>query len=596
MKAVADPERTSTMAVAVHVTHEAIHKIGGIGAVVRGLICTANYQKIFPRTLLYTPLFDHQGPPEARLGEDSQVLYSGLDGYDAAEWRMRLAPVEEKYGVRAVYGRKRLFPQHGRAEGAEVDILAVDIWNVKSQAVADFTFQLWERFGIQSERFAHDRDYDQYVRIGAVLPHLFAGLYGPQERATLFAHEYMGMPSALAFELEKHKRRRQGDRTIFYAHEVSTVRTIVEGLPGHDVAFYNLLRADRDEGASLEDEFGSFAHFSRNELVKRAPRLDAIIAVSDVIKEELLYLCPQAEGSRIHVVPNGISVESATYAEKEEAQARLQDYCERLFSFRPDAVFTHVTRLVVSKGLWRDIHLLYHLDQEFVRQGKRGLYVLLSTLIGGGRDEAEVLRMEAEYGWPVLHQEGWPDLVGLEIETYRWLELFNARSAAIKGVFLNQFGFAPGRCGRRVPQGSSVRDLRVASDMEFGLSVYEPFGIAQVETLPYGGLPLISSACGCATLLEESLDPEDFLVLDFTRIPTKFSNAFQSKQDFKAMTRQMRDLIEAEVCRQGAPLIAQALPGQDRDRRRRYDRMQERAGELDWEHAASRIGTLLAKL
>ena len=44
----------------------------------------------------------------------------------------------------------------------------------------------------------------------------------------------------------------------------------------------------------------------------------------------------------------------------------------------------------------------------------------------------------------------------------------------------------------------SFLDIRRGSDVEFGQSIYEPFGIAMLEPLTYGAICVISSVCGCA--------------------------------------------------------------------------------------------------
>ena len=160
------------------------------------------------------------------------------------------------------------------------------------------------------------------------------------------------------------------------------------------------------------------------------------------------------------------------FKEKELRRALIKEYGRRLFLFTPDIILTHVARLVVSKGFWRDLRFLYPLDRELAERGLKGIFIILSTLIGTGRNQEEVCLMEEEYGWPLLFLKGWPDLVGAEESLSESLSLFNARSQAIKGVFLNQFGFAPGRSGLRVPQEASFLDLRAASDLEFGLSIY----------------------------------------------------------------------------------------------------------------------------
>ncbi|MDP7348125.1 MAG: class I SAM-dependent methyltransferase, partial [Phycisphaeraceae bacterium] len=107
-------------------------------------------------------------------------------------------------------------------------------------------------------------------------------------------------------------------------------------------------------------------------------------------------------------------------------------------------------------------------------------------------------------GWPAVHREGYPDLTGLEIDFYRSVVTFNAQSRAIKVVFVNQFGWSRDRCGARMPEDMEFMDIRKGSDVEFGMSVYEPFGIAQVEPLSFGAICLISNVCGCAGFVERA--------------------------------------------------------------------------------------------
>ena len=41
-----------------------------------------------------------------------------------------------------------------------------------------------------------------------------------------------------------------------------------------------------------------------------------------------------------------------------------------------------------------------------------------------------------------------------------------------------------------MPADMEFLDIRRGSDLEFGQSIYEPFGIAQVEPLTYGAISL----------------------------------------------------------------------------------------------------------
>ncbi|MBU4483950.1 hypothetical protein KKA47_00850 [bacterium] len=457
------------------------------------------------------------------------------------------------------------------------------------EIVNNFKLELWQYFGIQSDNFQHDRDYEQYLRIAIALKDIFETLYGPKNQAIVFSHEYMGMASALAFEIAKQKKERKDDITIFYAHEVSTARMVVENHPGHDFTFYNILNFDRDVGFSLEDEFGSYSHYSRNELVKKATNLNYFFAVSDLTKEEFLFLCPHADQKKVKVVYNGIPTEDISYRDKEKSRKLVQKYCENLYNFSPDYIFTHVARLIVSKGFWRDISFLYYLDEHFAAKGLKGFFIILSTLVGNGRHINNIRKMEGDYGWPVVHREGWPDLIGAEVDIYKNLELFNARSMAIKGVFINQFGFSKESCGDRMPDGMSLLDLRAASDIEFGLSVYEPFGIAQLETLPYGGIPMVSRACGCASLLKKNLKDDEYLCIDFSRIPGTFIEQFKTKHDFMNVDRGVRDQIEREICREAVPRLTAILPKNDRERKTRFKDIQKRSHLFDWDHITRNV-------
>ena len=65
----------------VHVTHEAAEKIGGIGAVIAGLVNAEPYRQTVSRTILLGPLLHTSQPPDLRLGEGGKVYYSSVDGF-----------------------------------------------------------------------------------------------------------------------------------------------------------------------------------------------------------------------------------------------------------------------------------------------------------------------------------------------------------------------------------------------------------------------------------------------------------------------------------------------------------------------------------
>jgi len=72
-----------------------------------------------------------------------------------------------------------------------------------------------------------------------------------------------------------------------------------------------------------------------------------------------------------------------------------------------------------------------------------------------------------------------------------------------------------------MPEDMEFMDIRKGTDVEFGQSIYEPFGIAQVEPISFGAICVISNVCGCAGFLEKVTDGEEvpnLIVADYTRL------------------------------------------------------------------------------
>lgn len=573
------------MNIGIHITHEAVQKIGGIGSVINGLCTADNYKAFFQKTLLYGPLFSDSKDVFSKLGKGGVVFYSNHDNYDSKDYHNLFMNIILKYNIDIVYGQRTLANEFNINKQNTVDTLLVGVSRINVDEVNRFKHRLWEKYAIESNLYS-DWDYEQYLRIAIPYCDLLDILYPERSMCYHFSHEYMGIPSALSValtenQLSSHKR-------IFYAHEVSPCRGVVESNPGHDISFYNVLRTNRSIGKSFENEYGSQLSNYRAELVKRSSTLEYIFAVSDIIKDEYQYLVPEVDEHKIRVVYNGIPVRYITHEDKLKSRKHLQDYIQNLFNYTPDIIFTHVTRLVLSKGIWRDITFLYILDEIFHKQGIKGAYILLATLIGSGRDAKEVSNMEKEYGWPVIHKEGWPDLVGSENDIYSHMTLFNARSKSIKGIFLNQFGFDRRSCGERVPEDAEFIDLRIGSDAEFGFSIYEPFGIAQLETLPFGGVSALSTSCGCSCFITKALKESDnklYALFDFV-------NGIESIKkitDLSQITTDQRFQLERELFQNTGKSFFKILPKTDSDRLALLDRVQEKLEIFGWENIASSI-------
>src|ERR1700679_3007882 len=113
----------------------------------------------------------------------------------------------------------------------------------------------------------------------------------------------MGIPTALAAILEGD---RANFRTIFYAHEVATMRRIIESAPGQDTMFYNVMRAAMAEGHYVEDVFGDQSRYYKHALVRAARFCDAIFAVGDYTRKEIRFLGADFANVDTQIAYNGV--------------------------------------------------------------------------------------------------------------------------------------------------------------------------------------------------------------------------------------------------------------------------------------------------
>jgi len=569
------------MRTVVHVTHEAVEKMGGIGAVLDGLMTSASYNASVDRTVLVCPLFSLQGPAETRLGRDGEVLYSSVDGLVRSEWSAKFRPVEDRFNVGIGYGHRQFV---NRDTGLRVspEVILVDITRIDPREVNAFKGKLWEHFGIESIKYETSWEYDQYVKLAP--PALAAidaiGAVPNDGHCVIVAHEFMGMPTALAAILSE----RPNFRTVFYAHEVATIRKIVEDHPGHDTMFYNVLRTARREDLFLEDIFGPQDHYFKHALVSASKYCDNIMAVGDYVIKELRFLGPEFGHVDIDLCYNGIPSTQIDLKQNLVSKARLQRYCEVLLDYRPDYVFTHVSRLAISKGLWRDLRVLEHIERAFRQQNKTAVMYLLTTELPRRRRE-DILHMENWWKWPVAHREGLPDLSGGEAALYTGVQEFNAKARNIKVLLINQFGFDPFTCGTRMPADMEFLDIRRGSDVEFGQSVYEPFGIAQLEPLTFGGICVVSNVCGCVGFVNalSGDDPIPNVILaDYIDIDEPGLEV----EDLLRLDQSKRDQMEQRVARKLAEDVLRRLPKNNTEVEYLIQKGYSVASHMGWENVA----------
>jgi hypothetical protein len=523
--------------------------------------------------------------PENRLA----IIYSSWHRVDhaPADLSAGFLEIESRFRVHLLYGRRTFAGPEGDQEH---DVLLVDARWADLEETNEFKLELWQYHRLESDRYEWLEEFDLVVKAAApafAALEFLIGDDGARERERfLIAHEWMAIPLALCAGI----RGAESWRLIFYAHEMPTVRILVEEHPGHDTRFYNVLEKAQAAGMNLERVFGDWDVYFKQALLKRVSGLHNILAVGKWVQKEIRFLGGEFRGTNIDLVYNGLEFQKLTLEERALSTNKLQGYCQNLLGYRPDYIFTHVTRLVISKGIWRDIAVLSHLDELLAQDGKTAVLFLLSTATPAGRTVDDVLRWEAEYGWPVVHQVGNGDLISHEVPLYRGIEAFNIRSRAIKIVFVNQFGWSRERCGIKMPADMAFSDLRLGTHLEFGQSIYEPFGIAQVEPLGFGALSVVSNICGCIGFVERAARQAglshctNLLQADYTTL-TGGMEVF-SPWDALEIDKEMRDRLERANSRNVALAVRATLPTTTKQARALLKRGQRVSQNMSWEVVA----------
>ncbi len=479
----------------IHATHEAAYKVGGIGAVLDGLLSAPDYLARVQRSIVVGPM-DTRDPAEMeRLFAPRNNLFvryfsdRGMMACDPA-LANALNGIEAAFGVRLCYATRTF-------GGAIHELLLVDASEMRADRYDSFKYFVWRRFGLDCGRYSGAQEFHQFMRMGepaaaAINAILGADAAAPEPRWVV-CHEVMGLPTWYGLELA----RPGAYRSAYVAHEVPTARALVEGDGGHDTRFYNVLRQAVPRGVTIDQVFGDWSGYFKQGLARTAAQCNVVMAVGDLVVEELRFLDPGFRGKPISLIYNGVPSQRITLGDTRLSSARLKEFARRLIGIAPNWVFSHVTRMVPSKGLWRDIRIMEKLDGHLSWRGESAVHFMLSSVRPAGRTSGDADWMSREYGWPGRHRHGWPDLIDPEDVLYRAIDAFNANARASRIILVNQFGWDRERVGALMPEDMRFGDLRAGSDLEFGQSIYEPFGIAQMEPLSAGALCVVSDSCGC---------------------------------------------------------------------------------------------------
>jgi hypothetical protein len=525
----------------------------------------------------------------------------------------QLGTIEGRWGVRLLYGT-RVFGS------AEHEIILVDPYGADRDRLDQFKYYVWEHFGLDCLRYEGEYEFNLYMAAAspgfeALRAIVDSGLpitdsnrqssiaYRPP--SILLCHECIGLPLWYAAELAQPGTF----KSAYVAHEVPTARAIVEGDPGHDTRFYNVLRSAQKVGLSIDEVFGDQSSIFRHAMVKTAAQCDYVLAVGDLVVDELHFVDQRFRRKNINLVYNGTPSRHVFLPDVRRSGQKLRAYANTLVGFTPTFIFSHVTRMVLSKSLWRDLRVMEALDPLLAARNESAVLFMLSSVIPHGRSAAEAQRMARDYGWPREHREGWPDLIVLETPLWQAIAAVNATARASRIVLINQYGFSRDRCGDTMPPDMQFDDLRIGTDLEFGQSIYEPFGIAQLEPLHSGALCVVSDVCGCLGFVHRKMasmpeyvlldrtgerpggldeDKRPFLnvlMADYTALPVASKNG-NGWRDALSIGRAARDAVEQRAAHEAARAIIERLPRGDAEKDALIDSGYLLAQQMSWEVVA----------
>ena len=131
---------------AVHVTHEAVGKVGGIGAVLQGFFTSKSYLNAVERSILVGPLFTTEGSALERLGENSEVLYSSIDSFVNTGYASAFHKIENYYNAGIIYGR-RTFHDKETGISSSPEVVLIDVRHMDKGPINIFKKHLFDEFG-----------------------------------------------------------------------------------------------------------------------------------------------------------------------------------------------------------------------------------------------------------------------------------------------------------------------------------------------------------------------------------------------------------------------------------------------------------------
>jgi hypothetical protein len=133
-----------------------------------------------------------------------------------------------------------------------------------------------------------------------------------------------------------------------------------------------------------------------------------------------------------------------------------------------------------------------------------------------------------------------------------------------------------------MPEEMEFMDIRKGTDVEFGQSIYEPFGIAQVEPLSFGAICVMTNVCGCIGFVQKATNGENvpnILIADYTAL----GGGYMGVEALAQIGWAERDSIEARNSIHVAEELFKRLPRTDEEIEAMLERGYAIARQMSWE-------------
>lgn len=544
---------------------EAARKIGGISNVIRNIQINETYNQMAHRTILIGPMYmplnvtaeqERETIEEIVKANNSYLLYfNGKSRHVSLSKGLsrKLMLIEQKYGVSIAYMREYA----GLHTSQTVERILIDLsFNITSKEIYSLELKYFLRdlekyldisihYQPKDEKLFETNDVlnikglreilDSYHKNNTPYRHLdndviyglliaqpaiesLKSVLSSNEICILNVMDYFSLPTGYAALLERYYGRIRANafkniskedyqiRVNYIASEIKPIRNIIEGFYKYkfktpengycekiidsDVAVRSLIRRAVNPHHSGErftlTEISGFNYIWEHVpliLLQNTWKLDYSWGISHHVIEDLFFL--SRDITKIGYLPHGNTLIECKVEEKRHYKAEVFNElksCSEEFikfynihkaSFDSNKVLLsiHIARPERCKRLDRDIELLRYLSQErhcpivhlfignFSAGYNEGTYQNLKNQICGLSDNNICALIINNPSWPNIRKYG--------------------------GKELNR------------------RDLFVATDINLGISSYDSYGLAPLETLSCGAVSVISDSSGSAKHLEE---------------------------------------------------------------------------------------------